>query len=463
MQLKLDTAPWQSATKAVDGDGRHQAVGYWHETVQVAPGAPLSDKIQCDVAIVGGGFTGLSTAYHLKRQKPDLDVALIEAGVVGHGASGRNGGFVMPLLGWDLLYAVDKLGDKTARAAYRVMYDAVAHVKRMALEHNLDCDLEATGYLLLNTCGAREKRARREYGAAHRLGFDHQWLERDALAAYIRSDRFSSGVFDPHPCVINPAKLSRAMKQLVESLGVKVYEQTPLRALKDEKPALLHAGEGEIRAHQVMLAVNGYGEALGFMKSRVMPVHTFIVLTEPLTVKQLDSVGWSEKRASLESARNFIHYFRLTADNRILFGGEDAKLYFQGRYFDRDESVFEALKSRFREYFPLLKDVAFTHEWGGVLGVSLDMFPSFGATGKYGNLFYAGGYSGHGVALSNYAGALLAPMMLRAAGETHIPEFPDAPFFVGHRPAWLGFEPLRYMGVQAYRGLLHIQDIIEGA
>ena len=463
MHLNLDTTPWQHVGQAVDDAGKHQPVGYWHETVSVTPGAPLAERLQCDVAIVGGGFTGLSTAYHLKQHKPSLDVVLIEAGVVGHGASGRNGGFVMPLLGWDLLYAADKLGDKTAGDAYRVMYDAVDYVKRTVTEQQLECDLEATGYLLLNTCAAREKRARREYDAAHRLGFDHQWLEGTDLDAYIRSDQFISGVFDPHPCIVNPAKLARAMKQLIESMGVRVYEQTPLLELRDEQPVVLRTPEGEIRAQQTMLAVNGYGEALGLMKSRILPVHTFIVLTEPLDDEQLAQTGWSEKRASLESARNFIHYFRLTADNRILFGGEDAKLYYGGRYYDADEDVFDALKGRFRAYFPSLHDVTFTHQWGGVLGISLDMFPSFGTTGDHENIFYAAGYSGHGVALSNYAGAIVAPLMLRAAGEAGVPEPAHTPFFVGRRPTWMGMEPFRYLGVQAYRALLRVQDRIQGA
>ncbi len=462
MHLHLDTFPSLTVVPAVDAKGRHHSVGFWHETMDVDAGSPLRETLSCDVAIIGGGFTGLSTAYHLKVLKPDLDVALLESAVIGHGASGRNGGFVMPLLGWDLLYAVQKLGDSTARMAYRMMYDAIDHVKRIVTDNTIACDLEATGYLLLNTSKSRERRSRREFEAAHRLGFDHQWLEGAALQEYIQSDQFISGVFDPHPCVINPAKLARGMKALVERLGVRVYEQTPLLELQDGATVILHTPEGTIRAKQVVLAVNGYAEALGFMVSRIMPVHTFIVLTEPLTEEQLASVGWASKRTSLESSRNFIHYFRLTADNRILFGGEDAKLYYRGRYFDRDETVFAALKERFRSYFKPLAEVAFTHEWGGVLGVTLDMFPSFGASGEHNSIFYGGGYSGHGVALSNYAGAVLAPQMLHTAGTTvEMPE--DLPFFYNRRPVWLGFEALKYLGVQAYRAALHLQDFLQGA
>ncbi len=462
MRLHLNPVPSQTASPALTADGGHRPVGYWHETVSITPGAPLTESLSCDVALVGGGFTGLSTAWHLKQYCPDLDIVLLEAAVTGHGASGRNGGFVMPLLGWDLLYTVEKLGDDGARDAYGLMYDAVAHVKRMVAEHGLDCDLEATGYLLLNTSAARERRARRELEAAHRLGFDHEWLESEALDAYIRSDRFRSGVLDPHPCVVNPAKLARGMKTLVEALGVRVYEQSPLVELEEGAPVTLKTERGTVRATQVMLALNGYGAALGFMEARILPVHTFIVLTEPLRQEQLDAVGWSAKRASLESARNLINYFRLTADNRILFGGEDAKLYYGGRHYDRDEAIFDGLKARFREYFPPLRDVAFTHEWGGILGVSLDMFPSFGSAGNHGNIFYGGGYSGHGVALSNYAGAFTAPEMLKAAGR-QAPGGNPHPFFIGKRPMWLGHDPVRYLGVQAYRYLLRAQDFIQGA
>lgn len=460
MRLVRDTRPFEIAAPVLDAEGRHQPVGFWHETVSVAPGAPLAETLSCDVAIVGGGFTGLSTAYYLKRYKPDLEVALIEAGVVGHGASGRNGGFVMPLIGWDLLYTVEKLGDNAAREAYRLMYRAVDHVKRLVSEQAIDCDLEATGYLLLNTCAMRTRRARREHEAAKRLGFDHEWLEGGALEDHLRSDRFKSGIFDPHPCVINPAKLAGGMKRLAESMGVRIYEQSPLMELIPGKPAHLRTEQGGLRAHQVLLALNGYSGSLGFMRSRIMPVHTYIVLTEPLAADRLDASGWGKHRTSLESARNFIHYFRLTADNRILFGGEDAQLYYGGRYYDRDDEVFKALKDRFHDYFPALRGVKFTHEWGGVLGVSLDMFPTFG---QEDNVFYAGSYSGHGVALSNYAGAILAPRMLQAAGHAVETEENKDPFFYGRRPAWLGNDPLRYAGVQAYRYMLRAQDLIEGA
>ncbi len=462
MHLKLDPGPSANIAPPIDSEGRHSRVGYWHETIDITPGKPLEENLSCDVAVVGAGYTGLSTAYYLKKLKPELDVVVLDSAVVGHCASGRNGGFVMPLLGWDLLYTVKKLGEEKGREAYTLMYDAIDHARHLIREHEIECDMEETGYLCLNPSDARERRSREEFELAHRLGFEHDWLEGEDLAEHVRSDTFVSGIFDPRPFVMNPAKLARGLKTLVEKTGVRVYEQTPLLELKDDDPVWLRTPGGEIRAKQVMLAVNGFGPALGFMSSRILPAHTFIVLTEPLTSEQLETVAWGRKRTSLESSRNLIHYFRLTADNRALFGGEDAKLYFGGRYVERDEAVFEALKNRFRAYFPPLADVKFTHEWGGILAVTLDMFPTFGSHGERGNIFFGGGYSGHGVALSIYSGAILAPQMLRAIGATDEAKT-QLPFFYDRRPAWLGFEPFRYLGALAYRSILRTQDRINKA
>ncbi|MCC6144306.1 MAG: FAD-dependent oxidoreductase, partial [Candidatus Hydrogenedentes bacterium] len=265
MHLKSNPEPFQFIPPAVDAGGRHVPVSYWHETVDVVPGPELAEDTTADVCIVGGGFTGLSAAWFLKHLAPDLDVVIIERGVVGHGASGRNGGFAMPLIGWDLLYCVEKLGDEKARELYALMYQAVDHVKWMVREFGVQCDLEATGYLLLNTCKGRERRARRELEAAHRLGFDHEWIDKQDLGEFIQSDQFISGVFDPHPCILNPAKLARGMKTVVEGMGVRVYEQTPLVELIDGKPVEIKAARGRVKAKQVVLALNGYGASVGFL------------------------------------------------------------------------------------------------------------------------------------------------------------------------------------------------------
>ncbi len=460
--IRADFAPFLGASEAVSAQGTYQPVSYWQETVQLVPGEPLAADIQCDVAIVGGGFTGLSTAHELKRRAPQLDVVVLERGVIGHGASGRNGGFVMPLLGWDLLHTERILGHEVARSAYRLMYDAVAHTIRFIQENRIDCDLETTGYLLLATCRRRAEHLKREVDLARRMGFEHEFLAPNDLAEHVRSEAFLAGAFDPRPAIINPAKLVRGMKTVVEQQQVRVFEQSPLTELLDGDIVTVKTPRATVRARAVVLAVNGYSGSIGLMSDRIAPVHTFIILTEPLGHDQLTAVGWAAKRTSLETARNLIHYFRLTADNRIAFGGEDAQLYPKDQYRDRDESIFRRLESRFRQYFPSLAQTRFTHRWGGVLGVTLDLLPTFGCGGQAGHLFHAMGYSGHGVALGNYAGVLLAPAILERLGIAQRDRACE-PVFFGRKPPWMGRGTLRYLGVQAYRAQLRLADYWWGA
>ncbi|MBM3289057.1 MAG: FAD-dependent oxidoreductase [Candidatus Hydrogenedentes bacterium] len=325
------------------------------------------------------------------------------------------------------------------------------------------CDMEETGYLLLATSKARLPRVRHEVELGKRLGFDLEFLEGGALREHVASESFLAGAYDPHPFIVNPAKLARGLKTAVEQAGVRVFEQTPITKLDDGKTIAITTPGGNVSARAVVLAMNGYGAAMGFMGPRILPVHTYIVMTGPLSQTDLESTGWHKRRTSLETARNLIHYFRLTVDNRIVFGGEDADLYYGGVYRDTNDGMFAALERRFRAYFPSLRHVQITHRWGGVLGVTLDMFPTFGAGGDHGTIFHAAGYSGHGVSLSNYAGTLLAPRVLDALGVKHDLPVVEQPFFYGRKPFPLPPDPVRYVGMQAYRCALKAQDTWQGA
>lgn len=456
MIIRADNRPFRDTPSVVGDDGRYLPVSFWQETVDLQPTDALTEDTRCDVVVIGGGYTGLSTAYELKRAAPDLDVVVLERAVVGHGASGRNGGFLMPLLGWNLCHTVRSLGPSRAAQGYGVMYDAIDHTRAIIQAEGIDCDLEDTGYLLLATCDKRRKHVREEAELGRELGFDYEYLEGDALRAHIDSDAFSAGCFDPRSSVLNPAKLARGLKDAVERRGVRVFERTAVSAIDDGDPVIVTTEPGgTVHARAAVVAVNGYGDALGFLKRRILPVHTYIVLTEPLRDETLAAMGW-QRRTSLETARNFIHYFRLTADNRILFGGEDAKLFTGGRFRDSDPASFDKLEGRLRSFFPALADVGISHRWGGVIGVTLDMFPSFAASGRRDNLFHGTGYSGHGVSLANYAGRILAPAVLQRLGSEGPTVAPPLPF--GRLPFKLPPRPLTYAGMQAYRFALHAQD-----
>lgn len=456
MIIRADARPFRDSPPFLGQDGSYRPVSFWQETVPVQPAEALTGDTRCDVVVIGGGYTGLSTAYEIKRAAPDLDVVVIERAVVGHGASGRNGGFLMPLLGWNLCRTVRSLGRERAAQGYRVMYDAIDHTRAVIRDEGIDCDLEDVGYLLLATCDKRREHVREEAELGRKLGFGYEYLEGDALRAHIDSDAFCAGCFDPRSSVVNPAKLARGLKDAVERLGVRVFERTAVSAIDDGDPVVVTSESGgTVRARAAVVAVNGYGDALGFMKRRVLPLHTYIVLTEPLDDDVLAAIGW-QRRTSLETARNFIHYFRLTADNRILFGGEDAKMFTGGRFRDADPASFDKLERRLRSFFPALADVGISHRWGGVIGVTLDMFPSFAAGGSHGNLFHGTGYSGHGVSLANYAGKILAPAVIRRLGIDKPTLAPPVRF--GRLPFKLPPGPLTYAGMQTYRFALHAQD-----
>jgi len=461
MIIRADTRPFRDSPPFLADDGSYRPVSFWQETVSVRPTEPLTRDMRCDVVVLGGGYTGLSTAYELKRAAPDLDVIVLERAVVGHGASGRNGGFLMPLLGWNLCRTVRSLGRDRAAEGYRVMYDAIDYTRALIRDEGIDCDLEDVGYLLLATCDKRRRHVRQEAELGRELGFGYEYLEGDALTAHIDSDAFIAGCFDPRSSIVNPAKLARGLKDVVERAGARVFERTAVSTIEDGDPVVVTTESGgTVRARAAVVAVNGYGEALGFMKRRILPVHTYIVLTEPLRDEQLEAIGW-QRRTSLETARNFIHYFRLTADNRILFGGEDAKLFTGGRLRDSDPASFVRLEQRLRSLFPALAEVGISHRWGGVIGVTLDMFPTFAASGSAGNLFHGAGYSGHGVSLANYAGRILAPAVLQRLGVDASAVAPPVPF--GRLPFKLPPSPLTYVGTQVYLLALRAQDRWEKA
>lgn len=459
MKLTYREKPFESAQEGVV-DGEAEAVSYWQRNLEVSVTGPLQEDRSYDVAVVGGGYTGLSTAHELGEQAPELDVALLERDWVGFGASGRNAGFVMPLLGWDLAEAVDDFGREEARRAYELTYDAVDHVRRLVEDHDLDCDKEETGFALLNTCRKRERHTRRVLELAEDLGFERRWVDGDELDDLVESDSFLSACYDPEPFLVDPGKLARQRKQLVEELGVDVYEATPATRIESGDGVEIETPEGSVSADAGVVAVNGYGEALGFRRRRFVPVHTFVTLTEPLSESQLDASGWGEGRTSFETARNFVHYFRLTEDDRLLFGGDDIQLYRNGGFRDDDPGIVSRLQERVREFFPQISDVDFTHSWGGVLAVTLDMYPEFGRADD--SLYYAGGYSGHGVALSNYAGKLLAPRVAESVG-VDVPRDVSRPFFVDREAPYIPPDPLRYVGLHLYRRWLDARDRWQGA
>jgi glycine/D-amino acid oxidase-like deaminating enzyme len=421
--------------------------------------APLSDDTQVDVAVVGGGFCGISSAHYIKRADPALRVAVLEDRVVGYGASGRNAGFAMTLMGLTLDMTAWRFGKEKAKEAYQFGYRAVDHIGQLVDAHGIDCDYEKPGLLTVATNKAQAKRLQHEIKLGEELGAeDIGWMEAGEVRAQVDSPTYIGARREGQCALINPAKFVRGMKRVAEEGGVEVYERTPVLEFKRGKRALkLQTPRGTVKAGKVVFAANAFSGRFPGMGSRQLPVFTYIVLTEPLDESRLRSIGWAN-RQGIEDARNLIHYYRLTADNRLLFGGADARYYFGGALDkDRSKPAFRKLEKDLKRTFPSLADVRIEYRWGGPVSVPLDFFPAMGYLGDDRRVVHALGCVGHGVAMMNMAGQVLRDLVLER--DTELTDL----FFVNRRLIPLPPEPLRFGVAESLRTFFKAQDSLERA
>ena len=426
---------------------------YWLTTVDREPPTVPEGDLDVDFAIVGGGFTGLSTAYHLKQAEPSARIAVFESDYIGFGASGRNGGFAMTLFGLTLPITALRFGKDKARSAHLYMEEAVDTTKSLIEKLNLNCDYEHSGFLRVATSARYEKRIRHDVKLAHQLGLEGiEWLEADELAEQIQSPQYRGAWSEPRCGILNPAKLARAWKAELESQGVEIYESSPISEIIPGRPkATLSTPHGRIKAAKVVLATNGYSHLIPQLKWKQTPVWTHIVLTEPLTDTQLDSIGW-KGRQGIEDARGLVHYYRLTADNRLLMGGRDVSLSY-GTNMDKDlnTKTFRRLEQDVRDLFPGLADIRFSHRWGGPVSVTLDMAPAIGQLND-GQIVYSLGCVGHAVSMTHLNGKTLTDLLLeQTTPHTEM-------FFVNRKLIPVPPEPIRSGVVRGIRAYLRVED-----
>ncbi len=417
---------------------------------------PLDGDADVDVAVVGGGFCGVSTAYYLRRADPSLRVAVLEEKVVGYGASGRNAGFAMTLMGLTLDVTSWRFGKAKAKQAYEFGRRAVDHIGQMVDSHGIDCDYEKPGLLTVATNRAQVKRLQHEIKLAEGLGVEGlQWLDAAATRGEVDSPRYLGARWEDQCALINPAKFVRGMKRVAQEEGVRFYERTPVNEFRSGKTIQLETPAGRVKARKAVFATNAFSSRFPRLSGKQFPVFTYIVLTEPLSEAQLGAIGW-RKRQGIEDARNLIHYYRLTADNRLLFGGSDARYYFGGQ-LDRDRSpeAFRRLERDLKRTFPSLKDARIEYRWGGPVSVPLDFFPAIGYLGKDKRVAYSLGCVGHGVALMNMAGQIMRDLVLER--ESELTEL----FFVNRRLIPLPPEPLRFALGETLRYVFKAQDAWE--
>ena len=441
-----------------------EPVGYWFTTGSPGaarpPAAGATGEGAVDVAIVGGGFTGLWTAIALADSDPGLRVVILEQAVVGFGASGRNGGFCAASLTHGLanglLHFPDEI-DVLEAEGRRNLAELVAFVRR----EGIDAELEETGSIDVATEPWQAEDLEAWLPVARSHGADVELLDRTAIRSTVRSPRFLAALRfgAAHNVMVNPAKLAWGLAAAAERRGVRIHERSRVTRLERRAGGVrVHVeGAARIDAGRVVVATSAYSGWLRRLSPLFVPVYDYALVSEPLTAEQRAAIGWAGREGMSDSGFQF-HYFRLTADDRILWGGYDAVYHPGNRVVpahDERQATFERLEGHFRETFPQLGPIGFPFRWGGAIDTSTRFCVTVGET-MGGRVVYALGYTGLGVGASRWAGGIVRDLLLR----------PDSDLlrlrFVRSSPFPIPPEPLRTPTVELMRREIARADANEG-
>jgi gamma-glutamylputrescine oxidase len=360
----------------------------------------LEGEIECDVCVVGAGFTGISAALHLAEQ--GQNVVVLETARVGFGASGRNGGQIVNSYSRDMDVIEAKYGDETARALGDMAFEGNRIIRERIERYAIDCDLRNGN--LFAACNAKQMQSLIEHKALwERYGNrEMELLEGDALKREVVSDRYVGGLVDHSGGHLHPLNLVLGEAAAFESLGGTIYEQTPVESLEHGAPVDLRTPRGRVRAQRVVMAGNAYLKGvLPEIEGKSMPCGTQVITTEPLGEARARSL--IPNHMAVEDGNYLLDYFRLTADNRLLYGGGV-------NYGGSDPADIEAvIRPKMLKTFARLDDIKVDYAWSGTFLMTLNRLPQFGVIND--NVFYAQGYSGHGVTCTHLAGRLIAEVM----------------------------------------------------
>ena len=434
----------------------YRSISFWFDSLGAEPELrpPLPGDREVDVAIVGGGFTGLWTAYYLMRADPSCRVAVIERETAGFGASGRNGGHCVALLhGLGNFFERDPQGAAALREAIKATVDEVGAVCKT---EGIDADFHKGGGLNLATNAGQAERLREDLEFERGLGWTEEdvcWLEPEEVEARIRISSNCGGTFNANTAALNPAKLARGVADAAERRGASIYEQTT--ALEVE-PGRVRTSHGSVLAPRIVMALDAHATLLPGRRRSLMPIYEHMIATEPLSDQIWQEVGLSERGLFGDCSRLFT-YAQRTADNRIAIGGRDFSYHFGSAIdarFEKSPRVERMLVDALREMLPQLGEFAVTHRWGGVLGIPRD-FTSAISIDETTGIAGVESHTGEGVCPSNLAGRTLCDFAL--GRKTALLELP----WVGHRSPQWEREPMRWLGNTAARVLLGSADRAE--
>jgi glycine/D-amino acid oxidase-like deaminating enzyme len=434
--------PRDEITRALAGAS---TTPFWLDGPRPEPAAELVGAVDTDLLVVGGGFCGLWTALLAKERDPGRDVVLIESTQVAWAASGRNGGFVEASL---------THGDDNGRRHFASELEAIdvlaadnfAGLKATLQRYGIDAEWEEEGVLSVAT----ERHQVEELRASGAHVLEGEALRRVTTSPVVRAGTMHRDGM----ALVHPAKLARGLLAACIALGVRVHEGTPALGIRTAGDTVTVATRrGSITARRAALATNGFPSLLKRNTLRTVPVYDYVLVTEPLIDAQLEDIGWVGRYGMSDSSRQF-HYYRKTADNRILWGGYDA-VYHRGRgikpEYDQRPETFERLADHFFTAHPSLRGIRFTHAWGGMIDMSTK-FVSFQGLAGGGKISYSSGYTGLGVGATRFGAAVMLDLL---AGETTartVLQFPTT------KPFPVPPEPLAYPAIQMMRGAIARSD-----
>jgi gamma-glutamylputrescine oxidase len=432
---------------------------FWAEALP-PPGLPFAGgSMSADYAIVGGGFGGLSAALHILRDQPSCRVAVLEAERIGTGASARNTGMVTPGVGQNLLALVRRVGRDQARALYRATLDAVLYVESLVRQEGIDCQFHRSGQLIVARGGEGGARVTALAEVLDNLGLPVECLDDRALARHVRLGYAAPGPAAgpaalrlPVAGTLHPGLLLKGLARRVRELGGQIYERARVLAIGSGRPVRLALANGELIAKEVVVAVSGFAAGLGRCRGRLLPVQLQALATEPLSPDTLAALHWPGREAIIDSRRIF-DYFRLTEDDRLIFGGGRARYAWAGT--ERAAAANRALvqlSAGLREILPLgAPRPRIAAAWTGTIAYTLDALPVIGRSTRNAAVIVAGGWCGHGVALSLAAGAWVAHILRHGSPPNDLPWFRQ-------RVPLVPFELLRWGAFRVSVGLMAALD-----
>lgn len=423
------------------------ALSPWLEEADPAEPALEGERV-VDVAVVGAGYTGLSTALALRRE--GLSVAVLEARRAGFGASGRNAGHLTPTIGKDLPTLSRTWGRERVDGLVALVRAAIGHVETSISKHAIACDYEPVGNVVAAVHERQHRSIERAAEAARAHHMPGELLERADLERRGLPRFVTRGWLEAEGGILHPGRYLRGLRRAALAAGADLFEETPVRRIEEEAGAVVHVARGRVRAERVVLATNAFTPELGRLRSSGTRLHVQLFRTQPLDGAQRAALGWTG-REGIYTAHEILESYRWTPDGRILGGSKTVRAGFGGRSLpDVDSGVSALLERTFRQRFPELRGLAVERHWGGPIFMSLDFLPVVGCGRRGGRVLHALAYAGHGIALASYAGEMLADLILGRDGPGRV--------LVGRRFVPTPPEPLRWLAFRALRGWFAASD-----